>query len=108
MLAGGEEPPSVRDGLATVPFDWDLVDAYHLMERFARAADRRGDGAEPAGAAAAGERLARALRDGTGVQTVIMHPFLMLDEAWREQVRAAAGAAGPARPRRRRLGRPRR
>ena len=31
----GEDPPSVRGGLAFVPFAWDLVDAYHLMERFA-------------------------------------------------------------------------
>ena len=81
----GEEPPSVRDGLATIPFAWDLVDAYLLMERFAPLRTSRGHGAEPAGAAAAGERLARALDDGTGVQTVILHPFLMLDQAWREQ-----------------------
>jgi hypothetical protein len=24
----------VRDGLACVPFEWKLVDAYHLMDRF--------------------------------------------------------------------------
>ena len=81
----GEGPPAVRDGLATIPFAWDLVDAYLLMERFAPLRTSRGHSAEPDGAAAAGARLARALEDGTGVQTVILHPFLMLDEAWREQ-----------------------
>ena len=72
-------------GLATIPFDWDLVDAYWLMERFAPLRTERGDSAEPAQAAGAGDRLARALEHGTGVQTLILHPFLMLDEAWSEQ-----------------------
>ena len=40
----------------------------------------------PRSAAAVGARLAQALRDGAGVQTVVMHPFLMLDEAWWDQV----------------------
>ena len=82
----GDEPPSVRDGLACVPFDWELVDAYHLMPRFGDLRARRGAPAQPRSAAATGARLARALRDGAGVQTVVMHPFLMLDEAWREEV----------------------
>lgn len=78
--------PWTADGLARVPFDWELVDAYHLMERFGALRERRGDPAAPAGAEAAGARLATALREGAGVQTLILHPFLMLDEAWREQV----------------------
>jgi hypothetical protein len=65
-----------------VPFDWELVDAYHLMERFAPLRARRGDGAQAQGAAAAGDRLAEAITHGTGAQTVVMHPFLMLDAAW--------------------------
>ena len=93
----GEEAPSFRDGLATVPFTWDLVDAYHLMERFAPLRVQRGDGTEPAGAAAAGDRLAQALRDGTGVQTMIMHPFLMLDPAWWEQVQRLLNILGELR-----------
>lgn len=93
----GEGPPFTRDGLLVIPFDWELVDAYHLMERFADLRQRRGDGPAPLGAEAAGERMARALRGGVGEQTVIMHPFLMLDVAWRAQVqplleRMASGA----------------
>jgi peptidoglycan/xylan/chitin deacetylase (PgdA/CDA1 family) len=75
------------EGLVVIPFDWELVDAYHLMDRFADLRERRGDGAAALGAEAAGERMAAALRDGAGRQTVIMHPFLMLGEAWRHQVR---------------------
>ena len=82
----GEEPPSVRDGLAWVPFDWELVDAYHLMQRFGDLRVRRGAPAQPRSAAAVGARLEQALRAGAGVQTVVMHPFLMLDEAWWDQV----------------------
>lgn len=82
----GDGAPLVSHGLVAVPFDWELVDAYHLMDRFADLRERRGDGAAALGAEAAGRRMATALRDGVGQQTVIMHPFLMLDEAWRDQV----------------------
>ena len=41
----GEGPPSVSGGVATIPFDWDLVDAYWLMERFAPLRTERGDSA---------------------------------------------------------------
>ena len=79
-------PPSVIDGVRVVPFDWELVDAYHLMERFADLRVRRGDSRAPLGPEAAGERIAAALRDGEHQRTVIMHPFLMLDPAWQGQV----------------------
>jgi peptidoglycan/xylan/chitin deacetylase (PgdA/CDA1 family) len=79
-------PPQVSDGLVIVPFDWELVDAYHLMERFADLREHRGDSSEPLNAEAAGERMAAALRAGGPEQTVIMHPFLMLDAAWRGEV----------------------
>lgn len=85
MSDHGEEAAGM-DGLVVVPFDWELVDAYHLMERFGKLRERRGDGAPALSAEAAGERMAAALRDGVGLHTVIMHPFLMLDEAWRGQV----------------------
>ncbi|HEX3978483.1 MAG TPA: polysaccharide deacetylase family protein [Solirubrobacteraceae bacterium] len=84
----GDQAPSVRDGLALVPFDWEQVDAYHLLERFGDLRVRRGAPAQPRDAADTGARLARALRDGGGgggVQTLVMHPFLMLDPAWWEQ-----------------------
>lgn len=91
----------ISDGLALVPFQWELVDAYHLMERFADLRERRGDSRAPISAEAAGQRMAAALRGGTEARTVVMHPFLMLDAAWRGQVKrlldgmAARGGVGP-------------
>ncbi len=74
-------------GLAWIPFDWELVDAYHLMDRFANLRVRRGDGAAPLAPDAVGERLRAALAAGRAVQTMILHPFLMLDRAWWMQAR---------------------
>jgi peptidoglycan/xylan/chitin deacetylase (PgdA/CDA1 family) len=82
----GEGPPSVAGGLVLVPFDWELVDAYHLLERFADLRERRGDSRTPAGADVAGQRMAAAVRGAMAPRTVILHPFLMLDAAWRGQV----------------------
>ena len=42
--------PSVQDGLAVVPFPWDLVDAYHLMDRFSELRVHRGDALPSVGA----------------------------------------------------------
>jgi len=75
----------VEDGLAYVPFDWELVDAYHLMDSFGELRARRGDPAPASPPADTADRIARRL--GTGRQTLILHPFLMLDDAW------AAGAS---------------
>ena len=85
--SGRWELELAREGLVGVPFDWELVDAYHLMDRFADLRERRGRSAAALGAEATGERMARSLRDVRGPQTVIMHPFLMLDAAWRSQVK---------------------
>jgi len=82
--AGGRQ--LIGEGLAAVPFDWELVDAYHLMERFADLRVQRGDSRSPLSAGATAARMATALRDASGPRTVIMHPFLMLDPAWREEV----------------------
>ncbi len=80
--------PELRDGLVSVPFGWDLVDAYHLMDRFAGLRRQRADPAEPLSAAALGDHFAGRLGDDApGVQTVILHPFLMLDARWRFEVR---------------------
>ncbi|MGZ4169082.1 MAG: polysaccharide deacetylase family protein [Solirubrobacteraceae bacterium] len=76
----------IGDGLAVVPFDWELVDAYHLMERFGDLRASRGDARAPLDAEAAGRRMAATLGDAATPRTVIMHPFLMLDPAWRGQV----------------------
>jgi peptidoglycan/xylan/chitin deacetylase (PgdA/CDA1 family) len=69
-------------GLDDLTFEWDRVDAYWLMERFADRRRVRGDPGEPMAPSALGERLARA---GRG-EVLVLHPFLMLDEAWWEQV----------------------
>jgi peptidoglycan/xylan/chitin deacetylase (PgdA/CDA1 family) len=86
----GPGPPAIDDGLVTIPFAWTLVDAYHLMERFGSLRESRGDPAAPARPAAAAQRLARGLRDAPegSVQTIILHPFLALDEGWAAEVRA--------------------
>ena len=90
----GEAVPAGDAQVRWAPFDWELVDAYHLMQRFAPLRERRGDPAQPLDAATTAERLAAALRgdvhhaagdhDVTGrrPKVVILHPFLMLDDAW--------------------------
>ena len=72
----------VEDGLAYVPFDWELVDAYHLMGSFAALRAARGDAPEPVAPAALTARLEARVTSGSGLQTLILHPFLMLDQAW--------------------------
>jgi peptidoglycan/xylan/chitin deacetylase (PgdA/CDA1 family) len=78
--------PHIDDGLAYVPFDWELVDAYHLMDSFGALRASRGDPEAPRAPAELADWLAHRLAAG-GRQTLIMHPFLMLDDAW------AAGVA---------------
>jgi peptidoglycan/xylan/chitin deacetylase (PgdA/CDA1 family) len=85
--AGGG--PERLGELTMLPFDWALVDAYHLMERFGELRVRRGDSARPLTPAAVEARFTRRLNasgDGGGVQTVVLHPFLMLDRDWRPAV----------------------
>ncbi len=75
------EDTEIRDGLAYVPFDWDLVDAYHLMDSFKSLRASRGDPERSRAPAELPDWLAHRLAAG-GTQTLIMHPFLMLDDAW--------------------------
>jgi|ERR1700722_311445 len=70
-----------------IPFDWELVDAYHLMEHFAQARVRRGDGEAPLAPVMVADRLCADLAAGSGTQVLILHPFLMLDVRWWEGVR---------------------
>jgi peptidoglycan/xylan/chitin deacetylase (PgdA/CDA1 family) len=81
--AGGTA--GVRHGLAYVPFGWDFVDAYHLMDSFGALRGSRGD---PESALAPGdladrweEELADLANTGS-LRTMVLHPFLMLDERW--------------------------
>jgi peptidoglycan/xylan/chitin deacetylase (PgdA/CDA1 family) len=76
----------VRDGLAWVPFQWELVDAYWLMESFADLRVSRGASAEPLAAGSLAGRLRGAVRSvarARGRATLILHPFLMLEPDWR-------------------------
>ena len=86
--AGGEF--GVRDGLAWVPFEWELVDAYYLMESFADLRVLRGDRTCAAVGGGAGGAVRRRGAGGCASSgsraTLILHPFLMLDPAWREGV----------------------
>jgi peptidoglycan/xylan/chitin deacetylase (PgdA/CDA1 family) len=80
----------VRDGLTWVPFDWELVDAYYLMERFSRLRAIRGDAFEPLSAGQLAPRMSSGLRvvaESGGRGTLILHPFLMLDAEWWRAVR---------------------
>ena len=85
--AGGEA--GVRRGLAYVPFDWRLVDAYHLMDSFAALRVSRGDPEDELAPSALADRFEEELQDlavAESRQTLILHPFLMLDEAWADGV----------------------
>jgi peptidoglycan/xylan/chitin deacetylase (PgdA/CDA1 family) len=81
----------VRDGLAYVPFDWELVDAYHLMDSFGALRASRGDPEAPRAPAELADWLAHRVASG-GLQTLILHPFLMLDDAWSAGVSAVLSA----------------
>ncbi len=81
--------PEDDHGIRWIPFDWELVDAYYLMDSFASLRVSRGEQALALEPPAAAERFAKLLRDGRadGPRTVIMHPFLLLDETWWENAR---------------------
>jgi len=90
--AGGEA--GVRRGLAYVPFDWRFVDAYHLMDSFAAMRVPRGDPERPLEPSALADRFEEELQDLANAgsrQTLILHPFLMLDDAWSDGVERLLG-----------------
>jgi len=81
--AGGAA--GVRRGLAYVPFSWNFVDAYHLMDSFARLRTARGDpevSLEPRVLAEQFEDELQELAVTGSLRTLVLHPFLMLDEGW--------------------------
>ncbi len=90
--AGGKF--DLRNGLAWVPFRWPLVDAYHLMPRFAELRDRCGDPRDPLAPVALADRMSAeldTLADDGGRRTLILHPSLMLDDAWWAGTRQVLG-----------------
>jgi peptidoglycan/xylan/chitin deacetylase (PgdA/CDA1 family) len=80
------------DGFGVVPFDWGLVDAYHLMESFAPLRAQRGDPVLPTPPGVVADRLIAGLTAPGAVHTVILHPFLMLDDGWWEGTRRVLAA----------------
>jgi peptidoglycan/xylan/chitin deacetylase (PgdA/CDA1 family) len=83
----GASPRVDDDGFGWVPFDWVLVDAYHLTRRFAALRERRGDPAAPLGPTMAARRLASLLRRGSGPRTLVLHPFLLAEQEWWSEAR---------------------
>lgn len=81
--------PEAGHGIRWVPFAWELVDAFYLMDSFAPLRISRGEQASPLEPAAVAARFAKILLGGRAdrAHTVIMHPFLLLDESWWENAR---------------------
>ena len=89
-------------GLAYVPFAWPLVDAYHRLDSFAGRRAQHGDPEAALGPDATARALLAALAAGA-TPTLILHPFLMVDDdGWAaarrvlDTVAAGPAAAGPA------------
>jgi len=89
------------DGLAVVPFAWPLVDAYHRLDSFAGRRAAHGDPEAALDPDAAATALLAALAGGA-TPTLILHPFLMVeDDGWaaaRRVLRAVAAGAAPVGP----------
>ena len=83
-----------EDGFGWVPFQWDLVDAYFLMERFGSLRAEHGDPESPLAPAATAERLRAGLDHRKEPRTLILHPFLLADDALVERGSHVAARAG--------------
>ena len=70
------------DGFGWVPFQWERVDAYFLMERFGSLRARHGDPEHPVSPAVTAERLSAGLGQLPEPRTLILHPFLLADDGW--------------------------
>jgi len=94
--AGGEA--RVDGDVTYLPFDWELVDAYHLMYSFASLRTARGDPEAATPPAELAARLGQRVADSTRRESLILHPFLMLDPDWVAGVRELLGViSGQAR-----------
>ncbi|MBX5442262.1 MAG: polysaccharide deacetylase family protein [Solirubrobacteraceae bacterium] len=91
--AGGA--PGVRDGVAVLPFRWPLVDAYHVMDRFAALRARHGDPRAPLDAGALRARLTAELERHAAAGRpgcLVLHPFVGADPAHLEAQAAVLDA----------------
>jgi peptidoglycan/xylan/chitin deacetylase (PgdA/CDA1 family) len=80
----------VSDGLAFVPFRWQLVDAFFYMEEFEGLREAAGAPAEPLGPVALREAVTRELAacvERGEHACLLFHPFLSLEEERRETLR---------------------
>jgi peptidoglycan/xylan/chitin deacetylase (PgdA/CDA1 family) len=81
----------VSDGLAFVPFRWQLVDAFFYMPEFAGLREAAGAPEEPLGPVELRDAVGRELRGSVGRgehACLLFHPFLSLDGERRETLRA--------------------
>ncbi len=66
------------EGLAVLPFRWELIDAYYYVPHFAALRERNGDPEAPMEPGAVRERMLAALDAHTGGHLVLLfHPFLL-------------------------------
>jgi len=81
----------VRDGIAILPFDWQLLDAYHYLPRFGPMRERDQRSADELPPSRLGETLRAAIgRDGH--LSLVFHPFLTEPEERFEIMQAALEA----------------
>jgi peptidoglycan/xylan/chitin deacetylase (PgdA/CDA1 family) len=77
-----------RAGIACLPFRWPAVDAYHRLESFTDRRTAWGDRAAVASPRAAADALIGVLdARGDDPLVLILHPFLMVEEAGAAQAR---------------------
>ncbi len=66
------------DGIAILPFRWELIDAYYYLPHFASRRTRNGDPEAPMGPTVLRERVLAALDAHTeGHLVLLFHPFLL-------------------------------
>ena len=66
------------DGIAILPFRWELIDAYYYLPHFASRRTRNGDPEAPMEPALLRERVLAALDAHTeGHLVLLFHPFLL-------------------------------
>jgi peptidoglycan/xylan/chitin deacetylase (PgdA/CDA1 family) len=74
-------------GEGAMPFQWEMVDAFYLMQSFASLRVSHSEPAEPMDPGIAALRIEAGLMQGPQQRVLILHPFLMLDSAWWAQTR---------------------
>ena len=86
------ERPGRTAGIASLPFHWPAVDAYHRLESFTGRRTSWGDRAAVASPREAADALIGALdARGDDLLVLILHPFLMLSESEAAEARRVLG-----------------